>query len=141
MKIIFLLISIFAFIPAVCLDNSTGPATSTVPPDLIGSWDWVESNGGIAGVHLTPENTGNTQFITLTEDSQYLSFRNDSLIWQSPFRIVKVKSIFNNDSTDAIYSHGMHQIFEFSENKDSLFLAGNVYDGFAHTYTRILDEN
>jgi hypothetical protein len=102
---------------------------------ILGKWDWKISSGGLAGVTLTPESTGNTIILELTPDSIYKEYRNDSLIIDSPFHVSS--EIVNNARKYMIVIEDleMSQHYELLGN-DTLVLTDNVADGFTSKYAR-----
>ena len=60
---IFLMISISA-----CKKNpvDSNPLDKDYLSKLEGSWRWIETNGGIAGVHIKPVEGGETKFFNFT---------------------------------------------------------------------------
>lgn len=52
---------------------------------IIGTWDWIESNG--MGGHLTPEIVGYTIKHRYSLDSILFKYKNDTLTYQTPYRV------------------------------------------------------
>jgi len=53
--------------------------------ELVGTWDWTRSTGGIIGATYTPETEGKTAAIEFTSDCQLRTFENGSLVESSSF--------------------------------------------------------
>lgn len=105
--------------------------------ELIGKWNWISSSGGIAGSTYTPEITGETIILEFNSNSDYKMFRNDSLIIDCQFSIIKAESIYNHEITDMIECNGyLRRSFLFNAEGD-LILADEAYDGFTSQYERI----
>ncbi len=128
----------FFLLTITCILVLTSCSDETIPPrDLIGKWNWINSSGGIAGAIYTPENTGDTIVLEFTRDSVYKLFRNDSLVTNCEFSIVKAESIYNHEITDMIDCDGyMRRSFSFTASGD-LILADEFYDGFTSEYERM----
>lgn len=48
---------------------TTGPS---IPTGVLGTWSWIESSGGIAGMTLTPESTGDSITLRFVADRAQL---------------------------------------------------------------------
>jgi hypothetical protein len=67
-----------------CSDKTTEPEP-TVPPTLLGKWEWVLTSG--PDTHLTPESEGYDMFLIFNEDSTYAEYRDESLIYHGTFSV------------------------------------------------------
>ena len=106
--------------------------------EIMGTWNWVSSSGGIAGVTYTPESTGDNIVLEFTPDSIYREYLNDSLIVETGFSIVVAKSIYEHDSTKMIsFNQGMISRSIVFDSPNDLVLRDEVYDGFSSHYRRI----
>ena len=56
-------------------DSATDPSPQE---GIYGTWTWVESTGGIAGVTLTPASTGDSMTLRFTVSEEAELFRNGS---------------------------------------------------------------
>lgn len=109
---------------------------STVDPDrqLLDSWQWVSSSGGIAGVIQTPASTGD-QVVIEFSDKTYEKYVNGSLDEDLGYRVKMEESIFSTDLEEIItYSNGWRQSYMI--RGDTLFLSDECYDCFGHVYVR-----
>lgn len=108
-----------------------------VPTTLIGSWNWLYSSGGFAGVTYTPETTGEVRKIEFDADNNFKYYVNDILKSEHTFHIEKSKSITGQDSaliiTNLLWSR---QSITF-RTSDTLILLDECYDCFGHCYIRI----
>jgi hypothetical protein len=136
MKLNSILILIFCLILGSCKKESTklNPETST----LTGSWNWVYTSGGIAGMTYTPESTGEIRRIEFGVDSIWKYYVNGVLNSASLYHLVKSKSLFSPDSVLLIkydlYSIKQNYIIKTS---DTLILQDQCFDCYGHLYTRI----
>lgn len=109
-----------------------------IPSAMIGSWNWLSSSGGFAGVTYTPESTGEVRKIVFSSDNKIGYYVNGSLTAEHPFHLEKSISIFTNDSTlMLIVEPGtIMQSISFP-NIDTLELNDELFDGFEHEYKRL----
>jgi len=106
---------------------------------IVGSWNWVYSSGGIAGMIETPETTGNSKRLILN-DSLIYWIENDTIQQLFHYSIQKEKTIFSTDLMPVL------KIVEQSSPSkviflkgDTLSLADNFPDGFIQTFLRAQD--
>lgn len=106
---------------------------------LVGTWSWIESVGGIAGVRLTPESEGYTKTHVYSPDSIFLGFRNDSLMIVAKYSITR-KLVWDKYMADVLQvDEQIEKIIKFRGN-DTLSLGDHVVDGFGHLFVRIKDD-
>ncbi|HPF52456.1 MAG TPA: hypothetical protein PK335_12815 [Draconibacterium sp.] len=106
--------------------------------EIMGTWNWISSSGGIAGDTFTPESTGDNIILEFTRDSVYKEYLNDSLIIETDFSIIKSKSIYDHDSTKVlVLDSGMVSRSIVFESPNDLILRDEMYDGFSRHYRRI----
>ena len=106
---------------------------------IVGSWDWIYSSGGIAGMIETPETTGNSKRL-IFNDSLIYWIEKDTLQQLFHYSIQKEKTIFSTDLMPVL------KIVEQSSPSkviflkgDTLSLADNFPDGFIQTFLRAKD--
>ncbi len=88
---------------------------------LLGSWNWLESSGGISGTTTTPASTGNTITLVISNNS-LKQFTNGNLTFETNYRIeVRKSEIFGNQREMIIYENGFKKSFERKGDKLTLF--------------------
>ena len=98
---------------------------------LIGKWQWVESIGGIGGLHHTPESQGYSKTIEFTESSEYFEYKNDSLEILGCYSYIKQENIL-------VLRTQAYMTFSILLADDTLKLfQTNIYDGYNHIYVRM----
>lgn len=102
---------------------------------LVGKWTWLSTSGGIAGVHQTPENTGDVRSLIFTSDSIYIEIENGDTISQRGFSIRKTESLLMNDTTDMVILYSIRRLRPYLSG-DTLTLQEDVYDGFCYQYKK-----
>jgi hypothetical protein len=114
-------------------DGSTGPADL---PRILGRWDWVESSGGIAGVTLTPESTGQTMLLQFLPVGQVRLFEDGSLTRTVGYQVLGDAQA---DSTEVAYQPALwgfaSQTATFPSD-DELVLTDPCCDGFTYRWVR-----
>lgn len=105
---------------------------------IYGSWDWLETSGGISGKEKsTPETEGSSQRLLFHENGIAEFYQDETLMEGVPFHIEKGKSIYSEENADLIIYKGYRGVFVITYlSKDTLILGDNNYDGFSSTYTR-----
>lgn len=127
-----LLVFSIAFVLASC-QKDNGLKNSSI----LGSWEWLKSSGGIAGVVYTPETQGYSQLIEFNANDIYKLYRNGQLQNEAHYTLLQDTSILSNTMVDMVqYEDGSRQSFSSSSNDDTLFLREDVFDGFDHIYIR-----
>ena len=128
----FLFIILFSVLNFACTQQTSLPGAE----NLIGSWQWVQTSGGLSYHVDTPLSTGKTVSLTITNDGHYSINTNNILTTQGTFTITSQKSIYEN--TNKIFlnfsaSEGM--MVEYCNNTN-LTLSDNCDDGFVYEYVR-----
>lgn len=104
---------------------------------IIGKWRWVKSVGGIAGMTITPQSTGYNLSEEFKADSTFKRFKNDSLIAQGKFSIVRNYKYTSTETIDVLKTGGPDDQ-AFVIRNDSLFVSDIfISDGFNTTYVRV----
>ncbi len=98
-----------------------------------GEWEWVASNGSIAGVTITPESENETRKLIISGTS-YKEFVNDELILEVGYEFVKSNelSTFTNDSL--VLKLANDNWFAVLERDGNLVLRQPCFDCWDHTY-------
>ena len=105
-------------------------------PEIVGTWDWVLSQGGIAGLTIKPTALDNRQMI-FDAVGNYTFKKNGVVLVTTQYKLENVKSISSTEPVPSITFPGNDAMnFSYSIKGDSLFLFEEVYDGFGHTYVR-----
>src|SRR5262245_41651013 len=126
MKLVYLLLA------AVVIGGNSCSKEHSQPAGLVGTWNWVYSSGGIAGITETPASTGQTRSMEYTANGQFQSDINGNLRY-GQYQIVTASCIHNGGTTNQVkYSNGLSQTFVSTH--DSLILDDEVYDGFRSIY-------
>lgn len=116
---------------------SDKPATPVLSEGLIGSWQWLQSCGGFTGHCLTPDSLEYEKMITLSADSMFYSYRDDSLLYMRAFTVTEME-VWGHDTADVLLVYGLKpaMIIGFS-GSDTLWLTDHCYDCYNHCYLRL----
>lgn len=72
-----------------CSSSSTEtPPTPLGPYD--GTWKWVQTDGGIAGMTYTPKSEGYTCTLQISTSAQAIVWRNDTMLATAAYPVVKI---------------------------------------------------
>jgi hypothetical protein len=134
-----LVISIICLSFLMCAGLDKRPAEPDLSHQILGEWEWVESFGGFAGEHRTPESVGYTKTYVFRPDHTFLQYRDDTLFSTRKYKITE-KVVWKKDRAKVLEIEGMtDQIIGF-EGNDKLTLTGHCYDCFAEVFIRIGSE-
>jgi len=101
---------------------------------IIGEWSWVQSSGGLAGVILTPETTGNEITIEFSINT-YKKYIDGILDVELAYSIETGNSIRKNEEIDLIiFEDKTRMSIELKNNK--LILYEECYDCFQNEYLK-----
>lgn len=102
---------------------------------LIGSWEWIQSSGGIAGLTITPETVGYTKTAHFRNDWTYKEERNDTTFLETTYWL-------DQDSVGSTIVHtlqidGWEPKDIISVTDSSLDLSDRCIDCYLHSYRRL----
>ncbi|WP_366187418.1 hypothetical protein [Flavobacterium ovatum] len=124
-----LLLVVTGFLIGSCSTDRNVPQYQAV----FGKWNWIESTGGIAGMPLTPQSTGNTIQLEITKTTigKYVDGKLES---EQTYTIQIEPSIFGGEKPMIIYENDSKSSFEIKNNQ--LFLNEECNDCFLSTYQK-----
>ncbi len=143
----------FQTLPAVALAVLLTACSDPVAPDtakwVFGSWLWVESTGGIAGITITPDTVGYGQQLVLTSDGELSLYRTGlpggrALVKRTGFHVTHEENgdvLHTDEPVFAVRDLKLLEPF-YSANittrpsNDLLALGEDCADCFVHTFTR-----
>lgn len=129
-----LLIAFIAMLGAATACGSTGPSFQD---GVLGTWRWVESTGGIAGVTLTPASTGDSMTLRFRAGGEVQLFQNGILVREVGFIVGAGPA---QGALEIFYDEPLMgfatQIATFPSSQD-LVLTDPCCDGFVHSYVRV----
>jgi hypothetical protein len=123
----------------VSVQDTTHVATITYKdPALIGKWNWLISNANNSNVAITPASVGYRSIIQFVNDSLFKAFKNDSLIFQTSYQIIKGKSIYDATFDKIIVlKNSSVRVSYLLKGTDSLILKQECIGCFIEDYAKI----
>jgi len=118
---------------------------STHVEKLYGSWNWVQSSGGFAGLIETPLTAGYTQKIDFNRTGVFTTYKNGILITTMNFTLTEGISILNSVKvylikykTNGSSSNNYNRITQsiVFGGQDSLYLYDECFDCYSYIYTK-----
>lgn len=111
--------------------------------DIIGAWQWIGSQGGIAGVTITPDSEGQSAGeIRFWSDERFSIFRADTLFVEGIYTIAPPEDetpfgyqVIHNQADNHQRMFG--QLVQINARRDTLSLIDFCCDGFHSLYSRI----
>lgn len=113
-----------------------GCEAENVNVGIVGNWQWVESQGGIAGLTIKASESDQREMI-FDSKGNFTMLQNGKTITQAKYELKNAKSITSTELKPMITfpnEDAMNLSYEITG--DNLYLFEEVYDGFGHTYVR-----
>lgn len=115
-------------------DDGKSIAAESSTAKLIGNWNWTASSGGIDGITHTPESTGNTILLEVSNNT-VKKYVNGNLESERNYSTeTGISIIFGEPKEMMIYESGINQTIVLTEN--NLVLYDECYDCFQNEYTK-----
>lgn len=119
---------VFGFLFFACSDDSNDKHNK-----LVGNWNWIETSGGIIGTSITPESSGNTIKLNIS-DSEIKKYINSKLETVLTYTIKTGKSILGGTKEMIVYDNETIQSFTITDNV--LVIHEESYDGYQYVYQK-----
>jgi len=138
-RIVFLVLTLLTLTLTSCDRND-----SQTNNDIIGEWNWLGTDGGIAfHIHDSPASTEKVIIITLNNDYSYSVIENDILISKGTYDLSTKKSIHNHKMTRFIQISDtdfnspivMNGLITIVDNEE-LHISDNMHDGIGSGFER-----
>ena len=124
------------FLLTVIVSCSVENSNVVVDKNLIGTWNWISSSGGIAGTTNTPASTEKNIALKFTSDNKYFYYTNGVISSEGTYKFSTQKSIVDGTFKKSIvFSAGGEMIIDKIDNTN-LYLSDNYYDGCGSSYIR-----
>mgnify|MGYP001814671050 CR=1 FL=1 len=124
----------YLLIPILAVLMLTGCSKDTVEGnDLLGTWQWVETSGGMDGTIESPQTTGNDILLEITETS-IKRYINGDLESDLTYTLQTGESIRGGQREIISYENDWKQSVELSGNQ--LILYDECYDCYQHEYIK-----
>ena len=126
-KTTYLLLLLFSIIS--CSTHMNDNENNTI----IGKWTWVESSGGIAGITTTPQSSGKSIQLEIS-NTKVKKYVDGILVLESSYSIQTGTSIFGGEKKLIIYDNDSKQSFTRTDNQ--LILNDECYDCYFNSYVK-----
>ncbi|RXG17819.1 hypothetical protein DSM03_101518 [Leeuwenhoekiella aestuarii] len=126
---------IYVFILALgMISCSSDDQTRIDNSDLIGDWNWTNTDGGIGfHIHETPETTGKIIHLNLKGNYEFSVTENGTEISNGTYELIMKESI---------YSGKMERLIQFPENEQYLgFVKTGIINSYKNEKLNISDNN
>jgi hypothetical protein len=108
---------------------------TTVVRKMIGSWEWIQSSGGIAGLTITPETEGYTKTAHFQSDWTYKEERNDTTFLETTYRVDQ--DSVGNTIVHTLQVDGWEPMAIINVTDSTLNLIDQCIDCYQHSYRRL----
>lgn len=129
----FILLSLISVLSFSCKDREDNGTANT---DYVGTWNWMNTNGGVSNVNQTPENTGKTVKITFTADDKYTVTENNKVVNEGTYKLYK--DITSTDHMERTFINFSNYPVKVVRNitATNLYLYDDAPDGFSYHYVK-----
>ncbi len=119
--------------------RSSDDETTISNVDLVGTWNWISTDGGINGqINDTPQSTGKTIHLVLTKGFKFSITENGKETSNGTYKLNMEKSIYSGNSerfivlsnNSGFIMKGIINVY----NTNELIIADNNFDGVSSTY-------
>ncbi|RCW92004.1 hypothetical protein [Winogradskyella arenosi] len=140
-NLICILVLTFALSSCSTTDDETAISNS----DLVGSWQWTQTAGGLFYSEETPETTGKELELSLTDANNFSIAENGTEIANGTYALSLETSIYSGETARFITLETIDQqdvgfvkngIIKISNN-NQLKIADNNYDGFSSSFIKM----
>ncbi|MBW2369840.1 MAG: hypothetical protein JRH15_18370, partial [Deltaproteobacteria bacterium] len=104
--------------------------------DIVGTWSWVQSSGGIAGILETPESTGESRKVVFDDQGNVTYYTDNIVTLSSTYSLGESLTIFSDEPVPVVYVEGQLTLAYSFPACGELELAEDVFDGFIHLYQK-----
>lgn len=121
------------FIGIIISSCSSDDDSSNTTSNLVGTWDWVRSSGGITGEIITPASTDSTMKLEIT-NTMIKRYINDDLIFENRYTIEIRETMSGEPREMIVESNGSREIIDLE--RSTLTLTGDCSDCFISDYEK-----
>jgi hypothetical protein len=112
-------------------------AFSVSEAQLYGSWNWVQTDGGIAyNVHETPASTGKNKLLEFRKNNTCVITINGRVTASGIYQLKTVTSIYDGKEKQLIEFADLPENLILGVTGTTLTLADNAYDGLTSIYQK-----
>lgn len=102
----------------------------------VGVWKWVSTDGGIANVHETPDNTKIDRILTINDNYTYSIKENNEIVKEGSYTLGR--DVTNTDHSERMFLKlSNYSNFIVSQiTASDLYLANDSSDAFTYHYSK-----
>ena len=137
-------IIVFSFLATTCRKDI--PVPNAGLEKLFGTWDWVQSSGGLTGQTTTPATTGYSQAVEFKKNGVCIWYKNGKHTDKMQFTLTEGSSIYTAGGTAHLIKYKDTGLFDKNNaqvaqsvtfgGEDTLFLRDECYDCYTNVYVR-----
>ncbi len=111
---------------------------STDQTDLIGSWQWVRTDGGIGNaIHDTPASTGKQVELHISAGNHYAIYTNGEITRQGTYQAVMRKCIHDHTPKRVlVFTNGAAEMMIEYKSNDTMAVSDDYHDGMGSLYIK-----
>lgn len=128
-----------AVVVSVAAALACGCADGPLVAELVGTWEWTGTSGGIAGDTRLPGPDDPRVTVEFVADGTARFRRDGEVAREQRFRLVREATIYDADPLPVLYfdDEDLGRVVRISADGERLSLSDNVYDGFSLEYRRV----
>ncbi|GLB47793.1 hypothetical protein [Neptunitalea lumnitzerae] len=103
---------------------------------LVGTYEWIVTQGGSGYIYNTPDNSNSTGSLTITSNTVTFIFNGEVTIQGNYHLEVKNSDLLNEAMSAMVLDNGTYYLIDYDEN--SIILIEDVPNGFSYGYVKLL---
>ena len=132
-KAVILFSTILLFLSLMaCSDSDTDDNEN-----IVSTWNWYETSGGIGGITETPQTTGETRKVVFQNNGDVTFYIDDEVTLSSTYTLATEITIISDEPLPVVKIDDLDFDYIYSfPYVDELELQENVIDGFIYNYSK-----
>ena len=134
-KLIYFLVTILVTVSIIGCSKQV--EKSTVEASLVGTWQWVRTDGGLAfHIHETPVTTGKNLDLKITSDGKYSKYTNGALTSNGTYTLEMRQCIHDHTEKTFVNLSSDSDFMVENIDNDHLEVSDEAHDGVGSQYKR-----
>ena len=132
-KAVILFSTILLFLSLMaCSDSDTDDNEN-----IVSTWNWYETSGGIGGITETPQTTGETRKVVFQNNGDVTFYTDDEVTLSSTYTLATEITIISDEPLPVVKIDDLDFDYIYSfPYVDELELQENLIDGFIYNYSK-----
>ena len=127
------IVMVIVFAAACSKDGKKSP----VEENLVGTWQWVRTDGGLAfHIHDTPASTGKNIDLKINSDGKYFIYTNGVLTSEGTYTLETRKCIHDHADKNFINFSSDPDFMVETIDEENLATSDEAHDGVGSSYQR-----